>query len=205
MPADPRQRLLAACSCLCAALAVAAGLAACATPTPMPAPVIIVAPPAPPAAPPAPVDPLPPPAAPAVEVLAYADRVRALAPNDLAQEVARMGDPPEAPGPALQQALALAQTRVPANTARAQAIVQRVLAQTSPEAQALHPLARLLAAQLALQAESRRLEEQVERQSQQLRESQRRIDVLNDRLEAVRAIERSLPSRPASAPNGARP
>ena len=41
------------------------------------------------------------------------------------------------------------------------------------------------------------------RLAQQLRESQRRIDVLNDRLEAMRAIERSLTPR-APAP-GARP
>ncbi len=43
----------------------------------------------------------------------------------------------------------------------------------------------------------RRLEEQLERQTQQLREAQRRNDQLNERLEAVRAIERSLTTRPA--------
>ena len=46
-------------------------------------------------------------------------------------------------------------------------------------------------------------EDQADRLAQQLRESQRRIDVLNDRLEAMRAIERSLTPR-APAP-GARP
>lgn len=204
MQADSRRRALAACSCLCACLAVAAAVTACAAPPAVPQVVQIVVepPPAPPAPAPAP---LPASAPEAAEVLAYADRVRALAPNDLAQEVARLGEPPEAPVQALQQAVALAQTRVPANTARAQSLVQRVLAQTGPQAQALQPLARLLAAQIGQQVEARRLEEQVERQNQQLRDSQRRIDVLNDRLEAVRAIERSLPSRPAaSAPaNGA--
>ena len=207
MPTDSRRGLLAASSCLCASLAVAAAVTACAAPAPV-APVVQIVvepPPAPPAPAPTPAPPAP--VSEAAEVLAYADRVRALAPNDLAQEVARLGEPPEAPALALQQAVALAQTRVPANTARAQTLVQRVLSQTGPQAQALHPLARLLAAQIGQQLEARRLEEQLERQSLQLRDSQRRIEVLNDRLEAVRAIERSLPSRPAaSAPsNGARP
>lgn len=206
MPADSR-RALAACSCLCACLAVAAAVAACAAPPAVPQVVrIVVEPPPASPGPPAPA-PSPAPATETAEVLAYADRVRALPPNDLAQEVARLGEPPEAPVQALQQAVALAQTRVPANTARAQSLVQRVLAQTGAQAQALQPLARLLAAQINQQVEARRLEEQVERQNQQLRDSQRRIDVLNDRLEAVRAIERSLPSRPAASapPNGARP
>ena len=68
------------------------------------------------------------------------------------------------------------------------------------EAIELRPLARLLAGRLH---EARRLEDQADRLAQQLRESQRRIDVLNDRLEAMRAIERSLTPR-APAP-GARP
>lgn len=206
MRPDTRRGLIAASSCLSAALAAALALGACASPAPPPPEVrIVVEHPPLPVPPPAPA-PAPAPVAEAVDVLAYADRVRALAPNDLAQEVARFGEPPEAPAQALQQAVALAQTRVAANTARAQSLVQRVLSQTTPQAQALHPLARLLGAQINQQAEGRRLEEQVERQSQQLRDSQRRIEVLNDRLEAVRAIERSLPSRPASAPaNGSKP
>ena len=61
----------------------------------------------------------------------------------------------------------------------------------------LKPLARLLAARLL---DQRRLEDGVERQSQQLRDSQRRIEVLNERLEAMRAIERSLTPRGAGRP-----
>ncbi len=50
---------------------------------------------------------------------------------------------------------------------------------------------------------------QRDKQVQQLRDSQRRIDQLNDRIEALRAIERSFarpntPAAPASAPNGSR-
>jgi hypothetical protein len=41
----------------------------------------------------------------------------------------------------------------------------------------------------------KRLEELVTRQAQQLRDSQRRIDLLNEKLEALVAIERSLTPR----------
>jgi hypothetical protein len=129
--------------------------------------------------------------------IAYAERVRSLAPADLAQEVQRLGDTPYSPLRATQLALALGQSRTTANTARAQALLQRVQADPSSEATGLQPLARLLAAQLA---EQRRVDEQAERQTQQLRDAQRRIDQLNERLEAVRAIERSLPG-PARRPD----
>jgi uncharacterized phage infection (PIP) family protein YhgE len=122
--------------------------------------------------------------------IGYAERVRSLAPPDLAQEVQRLGDTPYSPLRATQLALALGQSRTAANTTRAQSLLQRVQADPTSEAAGLQPFARLLAAQIA---EQRRADEQAERQAQQLRDAQRRIDQLNDRLEAVRAIERSLP------------
>jgi len=130
---------------------------------------------------------------PSEAVLGYADRIRPLAPADLAQEINRLGDSPYSPVRALQLALALGQSRTAPNVTRAQALLQRVLAQADGEAPVLHPLARLLSAQLA---EQRRTDEQAERQGQQLRDAQRRIDQLNERMEALRAIERSLPSSP---------
>ena len=68
-------------------------------------------------------------------------------------------------------------------------------------------LARTLAARYL---EQRRIEDDRDRQSQQVRDSQRRIEQLNDRLEALRAIERSVSRQnapaPAAAPaSGARP
>jgi hypothetical protein len=144
------------------------------------------------------IAPAPPPGANALEAaIAYAERVRALAPPDLAQEVQRLGDTPYSPLRATQLALALGQSRTAANTARAQALLQRVQADATGEAAGLQPFARLLATQLA---EQRRADEQAERQTQQLRDAQRRIDQLNERLEAVRAIERSLPG-PARRPD----
>ncbi|CAN7583297.1 hypothetical protein [Acidovorax sp. LjRoot194] len=143
--------------------------------------------------PPAELPPLPPPH-PVQQVLAQTDLMLRMPPADLPKEIARLSDAEEAAAEnPLLLATALAQTRQAVDTARALGLVQRVLANQSAASQALHPLARLMEARLLTQ---RRLEDQLERQTQQLRDAQRRNDQLNERLEAVRAIERSLTTRP---------
>ncbi|NPC58886.1 hypothetical protein [Caenimonas soli] len=172
------------------ALAFVAGLYGCASPAQsQPAPPPMAAIPAPPTAVPATAP------SPAETLLAYAERVRSLQPAELAQEINGLGDPQDSTRQ-MQLAIALGTARTPGNAARAQALLQRVLAQNQPQAQVLHPLARML---LAQQADARRLEEQLERQSQQTKDAHRRIELLNDRLEALRAVERSLLLRPAAA------
>ena len=139
---------------------------------------------------------------PVLRMLAFADRVRALSAAELGQEIARLNHP-VVPVDQLQLALALSQLRQTPELIRAQELLTRLLVNTDAEARALHPLARLLAARYA---EQRRLEDQLEKQNQQTREVQRRLDQTNERLEALKAIERSLTSRPhtpaASAPTG---
>ncbi len=106
----------------------------------------------------------------------------------------------------LRLAIVLGQIRPGADLARAQQLAQQVVGSAQPEAQPIKPLARLLAARFG---EQRRLEEQLERAEQQLRDQRQRLARATQRLEAVRAIERSLgpapvelpttPSEPASA------
>ncbi|AFU47651.1 hypothetical protein C380_19785 [Acidovorax sp. KKS102] len=137
--------------------------------------------------------------APIALLLAQTDRVLKLPPAELAREIARLSEAEDATADTpLLLATALAQTRQAVDTARALGLVQRVLGNTGAAAQPLHPLARLLEARLLQQ---RRLEDQLDRQAQQLRDSQRRNDQLSERLEAVRAIERSLSTRPAPPPS----
>jgi len=136
---------------------------------------------------------------PQAAMLSYADKVRPLGGAELNAEIARVGDPGDSPTTQMQLALLLSQTRVPADLARALGLLQRVIANPSPEAQPLHPLARALAARYV---EQRRVEDDRDKQVQQLRDSQRRIDQLNDRIEALRAIERSF-ARPANTPTPA--
>jgi enoyl-CoA hydratase/carnithine racemase len=130
-------------------------------------------------------------------LLTYAERLRVLNPTDLAAEIVVLGDPGNVPLRQMQLGLALMHTHLPADTARSLGLMQRVVGHPGPESLQLKPLARLMAERLT---EMRRLEDTAERQAQQLRESQRRIEQLNERLEAMRAIERSLNSRPSAAP-----
>ncbi len=133
---------------------------------------------------------------PASAMLAYGEKLRAMSGPELSAELARLGDPGDSPTAQMQAALALAQTRVPADLARALGLMQRVIANPSPEAKPLQPLARALASRYM---EQRRVEDDRDRQAAQLRDAQRRIDQLSDRIEALRAIERSF-TRPNAAP-----
>lgn len=137
------------------------------------------------------------------QMLQYADRVRALSPPELTAEIARLSDAQAGsaavPENAFRLSLALLQTRQPADTARSLGLLQKLLADGRPAAVVLQPLARFVENRLLQQ---RRLEDQTDRQGQQIRDMQRRIDQLNERLEAMRAIERSLNARPGAPGNG---
>lgn len=188
---------------------VLASLAGCAGwQAPPPAPVVAAPPPPPPPAPPP-----PPPVTVYVPVvdaadqaarqlLAFHERLAGLPPAALAQELTRLGDGSASPQATMELALVLGSTRAPGDLARAQALLEAL--QRDPQAEGWRGLARLLASRLA---EQRRAEEQVERLAQQLRdlqrEHQRRLDQLNEKLEALKAIERSLNTRPGAAPASA--
>ncbi|MDE2082210.1 MAG: hypothetical protein KGI90_12725, partial [Burkholderiales bacterium] len=134
-------------------------------------------------------------------LLAYNERLRGLAPAELAQELARAPvDPLEQPGMALEQALALGSSRSPGDLARGLALLDPLVTSRRPALAPWQPLARLLQGRLA---DQRRLEEAGERLAQQLRDQQRRIDQLSSQLEALKAIERSLNTRPPGAAGSA--
>ena len=133
-----------------------------------------------------------------LRLLAYADQVRAMPANELGQESKRLADL-AMPAEQLRLALVLSQSRQSGELARGQELVGRVLANASPEAQTLHPLARLMGSRLI---EQRRQEDTIERQSQQLRDVQRRLEQTTERLEALKAIERSINSRSTGGVGG---
>lgn len=124
-----------------------------------------------------------------LELLAFHERVREMSAADLARELARLGDAPVGPRSALSLAVVLAQTHGPGDLLRALALVEPIARSNHPAVLPWQPFARWLAARYG---EQRRLEEQVERLTQQLREQQRRLDQLNEKLVALRGIERSL-------------
>ncbi len=116
-------------------------------------------------------------------------------PAELVQEISRVSDA-STPETQMQLAIALSQTRQMPDLIRAQDQLSRLLLSQSPDAQPLFPLARLLASRLA---EQRRVEDALERQNQQIREQQRQLNLTNEKLEALKAIERSLLHRQNSS------
>ena len=78
--------------------------------------------------------------------------------------------------------------------ARPLALLESVLKSSRPGALALQPLARLLVEQLN---ERQRLEGALDRQAQQLKESQKKVLELQEKIDRLAEIERSLPQRPA--------
>lgn len=124
-------------------------------------------PPAPAPLPPAPVCPEPPPA-PEVQAL---------------QGVLTTGEE-------LRRALSLG--RGAAELAQTAAQVDAVATSADPQVEPLKQLAVQLSLRLA---EQRRLQESVDKLTQQLRDSQRRTDQLNEKLEALKAIEQTLPAK----------
>jgi len=133
----------------------------------------------------------------------YYHFVRQLEPAELERERERdvlavgVGDPLNQ----LLQAIALA--RPPGNNIpRALALLAVVDASTRPAAVALRPLARLLADQFAaqqrLETAAQSLTRQLERTGQHLKESRRHARQLEEKIEALTEIERTLPERPAT-------
>jgi len=191
----------------CGALAFLLGLTACQT-SPLvtvPAPVeVATATPTPPAPEPerlpAPLPATDPADAAARDWLAWHQQWRNLSPEAMSQEAVRLNDATAAassPAATMRLALALSLTRGGADAARALSLLEQVQRSPAPEAKVWQPWARTLSVRLQ---EQRRLEDQIERQNQQLRDGQRRIDQLNEKIEALRAIERSLSRTPARTP-----
>ena len=169
-------------------------------PAPMPAPT--VPPPTPPviaatpSAPPAPVEVATPADMASRRALANHEQLRSLPPNELAQEIARLSALPPAPDTSIDLAMALLLTRNGGEQQRAIGLVEPLAKGVTPDAEVWQPIARLLLARLQ---ELRRLEDLLDRRNQELRDSQREVKQLNEKLEALKAIERSLAPRPISA------
>jgi uncharacterized coiled-coil protein SlyX len=130
------------------------------------------------------------------QLLAYEATLAKMNPAEWPKEAGRLGDGGASLDDTVKLALVLAHTHASGDLARAQGLLDKVLGNTSVEAQAWHGIARLLA---SLFTEQRRNEEQIDRLNQQVRDtqrdSQRKLDQLNEKLEALKSIERSLNSR----------
>ena len=133
-------------------------------------------------------------------------------PEALAAELARL-DATSSARAAMEKALLLARRHAPADLAAALAQLDAVLLATTEDAPPWQPLARLLQPvwQADLQ-EQKRLQEQLEKQASQLRDSQRKVDQLNEKveqldhkLEALKSIELNLPKPAGNTPPASLP
>jgi hypothetical protein len=179
---------LAACSAFQSG-APAQTAPAAAAPASAPAVVLVPAPPPPPD----PAD------LAARRLLAYHEQLRQMSATDLANEITRLNGVVSVTATAapadvvLELSLALAQQRNPGDLARAVALLEPIGKSSAPELAPWQPLARLL---LGRVAEQRRLEDQLAREATQRRDQQRTLQQLNEKLEALKAIERSMTTRP---------
>lgn len=142
---------------------------------------------------PPPEQPLPDPATQAGrDLVRWQDMLRQSAPDLLPAIAARVAAEPPTPANVVHLALVWLHTRAPGDAAKALTQLEAVQASTDPAARPWTEWVRLLAARAM---EQKRLEEQVNRQTQLLRDNQRRIDQLTEQLEALKTIERSLAPR----------
>lgn len=180
------------------------GLTACASITPPAAPpVAVVAPQPAPPPPPAPVVKPCPPTPAVLDLLDYYQRVRQLGAAELQREqqvvLAAAGSVPR-DVQIVQLAMLALQMRAAGDWSRLLPQVEAIARGREEAGPGVRPLAQLL---LAGQQEIRRLEEQSDKLTQQLRDEQKRREAaesreaaLQDKLEGLKAIERNLLNRP---------
>jgi len=130
------------------------------------------------------------------EMLAYHQHLLRMMRAELPRELDRLLERPKTPQVTLQKAMVLGQLGRKNDLARAQSNLTEVLQHTEINAQALKPLAQLLSIHYAA---IQRLSEQLENSERSLADTQQRLQQLNQTLEQLKAVERSLPSRMGTA------
>lgn len=162
------------------ALLLAFLLAACAGPRPVPPAEPVPAPPR--------VD-----ESQVLPVLGYYQLLARMSPQELGRERIVLAALPPSPAVQVRMAMLAAHPRGQADVSKALTLLEAVLKSSEPMAVGLHPLARLLADQLG---ERQKLEKLADTANQQLKDTQRRAGELQEKLDALTDIERSLPARP---------
>jgi hypothetical protein len=131
-------------------------------------------------------------------LLGHLQLLQQMSPQELQRERGVLAAMPPTPATQVRLAMVLGQVRGPTDLFRALGLLDAVLKSREPAAASLHPLTRVLASQYR---ERLRLETQNEKLLQQLKDSQRRSSELQEKLDALTDIERSLPVRPTAGSN----
>jgi hypothetical protein len=125
--------------------------------------------------------------------LAYYQMLQRMTPAQIGRERLVLAALPQTPNTQVRTAMVLGHPRGQQDLTKALALLEGVLKSTDPAALGLHPLARLLADNYV---ERQKLESQLEKQGQQLKDSQRKAVELQEKIDSLAEIERTLPQRP---------
>ena len=135
----------------------------------------------------------------ALPVLAYYQMLQRMTPAQINRERQVLAALPPTPNNQVRTAMVLGHPRGQQDFTRALALLEGVLKSADPAAAGLHPLARLLADNYM---ERQKLETQLEKQGQQLKDSQRKAVELQEKIDSLAEIERTLPQRPRATRSG---
>ena len=133
--------------------------------------------------------------------LVYYQSLHRLTPSEFARERGNFAAAPRTAQARLLGAMLLGYPRAQQDLARAQGLLDDILRADDPAARELQPLARVLADNYA---ERGRLEAQHERLALQLKDAQRRNAELQEKIDRLADIERTLIPRGAPARPGER-
>jgi hypothetical protein len=112
---------------------------------------------------------------------------------DLNKELSALNSAPASAETEVRKAMVLGAMRDGARLARARTILDNVLQMNDSDALALRPLVEWM---IDNNTELRRITSLNERQALQLKDTQRRFDQLNEKLDAMKRIETSQPASP---------
>lgn len=136
-------------------------------------------------------------------VLAYYQTLAGMTTAQLGRERMVLAALPNNPNTQLRVAMLLGHPRGPIDLARAVGLLDGILKSSDPAAVQLHAIARLMADNYQ---ERQKLDGQLDRGAAQLKEAQRKSLELQEKLDGLAEIERTLPTRPARTrgirPNG---
>lgn len=132
----------------------------------------------------------------ALPPLAYYQLLSRLTPAELNRERTVLAALPQTPNTQIRTAMLFGTPRGPLDLAKAVQQLDLILKSNDPAAVSLHPLARLLADNYT---ERQKAEGLLDRQGQQMKESQRKVIELQEKLDGLADIERTLPERPRSS------
>ncbi len=126
-------------------------------------------------------------------LLGYFQLLQRMTPAELAQQRQILAAGPQTPSMQIRLAMVFGLSRTNSDLAKAHSLLEGILRSTTPEAVSVHPLAGIVAAYCQ---ERLKLETQNDKLAHQLRESLRRNEDLQEKLDALANIERSIPVRP---------